>query len=220
MIVPENIPDSREIVSHTYFIFGAIIVFWILAWILKIQMDKVAVITELGSFIYWTAAKLLLWILPSVWLIRLSRRDLKQVWNLSNFKQWLRWGLEIGLALAMIGGLKNYLRGSPVFPTRLDYGLVNALLISPLFEEFLVRGGIMGNLQKSYAFIKSNLISSLLFVILHIPGWFFMGNLRSMLFGLNGAASIFIVGLLCGIAVKRSGSVLGGMIVHFLNNLV
>lgn len=58
-----------------------------------------------------------------------------------------------------------------------------------------------------------------MFVLLHIPGWFFMGSFISNMTRLDGAVSIFLIGLLCGYAVNRGNSVLGGVIVHFLNNL-
>ncbi len=219
MIVKKNSANSNRIVKQTYILFGMIIFFWIIAWVFKIQIDKVVGETELGSFTYWTTAKLLLWILPSFWLIRLSGRNLKQVLNFSNYKQWLLWGVGIGFGIALLGIAQNYLNGNSIFPTQFDYGLVNVLLISPIFEEFLMRGGLMGNLQETHSFLKSNLISSLLFVVLHIPGWFFMGNLISNMTRLDGAVSIFLIGLLCGYAVNRGNSVLGGVIVHFLNNL-
>ena len=139
--------------------------------------------------------------------------------NFSNYKQWLLWGVGIGFGVAVLGIAQNYLNGNSIFPTQFDYGLVNVLLISPVFEEFLIRGGLMGNLQETHSFLKSNLISSLMFVVLHIPGWFFMGSLISNMTRLDGAISTFLIGLLCGYAVNRSNSVFGGVIVHFLNNL-
>lgn len=219
VVVEKTRADSNRIVKQTYIVFGLIIFVWIIAWLFKIQIDKVVSKTELGSFTYWTTAKLLIWILPSFWLIRLSGRNLKQVLNFANYKQWLLWGVGIGFGVAFLGIAQNYLNGNSIFPTQFAYGLVNVLLISPIFEEFLMRGGLMGNLQETHSFLKSNLISSLMFVVLHIPGWFFMGSLISNMTRLDGAVSIFLIGLLCGYAVNRSNSVLGGVIVHFLNNL-
>jgi membrane protease YdiL (CAAX protease family) len=219
MIAEKNSPNFSKIVKQTYILFTLIIAFWIIAWILKIQLDKMVGETEFGSFIYWTTAKLLIWILPSFWLIKLSGRNLNQVLNLQNYKRWLLWGVGIGFGIALIGVTRNYLNGNPILPKQFDYGLVNILIISPIFEEFLMRGSLMGNLQQTHSFVKANLISSLMFVILHMPGWFFMGSLISNITKLDGALSIFLIGLLCGYAVNRGNSVLSSMIVHFLNNL-
>lgn len=173
MIAEKNISNPSHIAKYTYFSFGLIMSLWVIAWIFKIQIDTVIHEIELGSFIYWTTAKFLIWILPSLWLIRLSGRTLNQVFNVSNYKTWLLWGLGLGSCIAVAGFAQNYMAGIPIVPTRVDYGRINALLISPIFEEFLVRGALMGNLQKTYPFLKSNLVSSFMFVALHIPGWFF-----------------------------------------------
>ena len=212
--------DQAEIVRKTYIAFIALICVWIIAWIVKIQLDKIAGKTDLGSFIYWTTAKLLIWIAPALWLIRLSGRNLKQVFNLPNYKRWLLWGAGVGLILALPGMILNYVKGTSILQNQFDYGLVNALVISPIFEELLIHGAIMGNLQMGYSFMCSNLISALMFVMLHLPGWYFMGTFISNLTRIDGVISIFVIGLMCGYAVKRSNSVLGGMIAHFINNLV
>jgi len=94
------------------------------------------------------------------------------------------------------------------------------LVIAPLFEEFLLRGAIQGNLEKGYSFWNANLISSVFFVILHIPGWYFMGVLVDNLTNpFGGALSIFLVSLAFGYAAHRSRSVMGGVLAHFLSNL-
>lgn len=149
MIAEQNIWNFNRIVKQTYLAFGVIIFFWIIVWIFKIQIDKVVAKTRLGSFIYWTTAKLLIWILPSFWLIRLSGRNFGQVLNFSNYKQWLLWGAGIGFGVAFLGIAQSYLNGSSIFPTQVDYGLANVLLISPVFEEFLLRGGLMGNISRN-----------------------------------------------------------------------
>lgn len=173
-----------------------------------------------GSFIYWTTAKVLIWLLPAGWLIRLSGRNLKQIFNITNYKGWLLWGGGIGLTIALTEFIPNYLNGNPLLPTELSYVLVNILIIAPTFEEFLIRGAILGNLRQHYTFLSANIITSFMFVILHLPGWFFAGNLvDNFTKPIGGVVSIFLISLLFGYAVKRSNSVIGGMLAHFLNNL-
>jgi membrane protease YdiL (CAAX protease family) len=60
----------------------------------------------------------------------------------------------------------------------------------------------------------------LLFVSLHLPGWYFMGHLAEKLTTpLGGALSIFLLGLAFGYATYRSQSVVSGMVAHLVNNL-
>jgi len=83
-----------------------------------------------------------------------------------------------------------------------------------------MRGAILGNLQQLYPFLRANIISSILFIVLHLPGWFFMGSLAdNVTRPIGGAFSIFLVSLLFGYAVKRSHSLMAGILAHFLNNL-
>jgi membrane protease YdiL (CAAX protease family) len=211
-----------KIVRKTYLTFSMIIFMWIIAWILKVQLDGAVdwLSTGIGGFTYWTSAKLLLWILPALWLVRVSGRRLTQVFNLSNYRQWLLWGGVLGFLVALTGLIPSYVKGNPILPTQFDYAVVNVLVISPIFEEFLMRGAVLGNLQHLHSFWTSNLITSFLFVGLHLPGWFFMGNLVENVTRLSGGAlAIFLISLIIGYAVKRSNSVMGGVLAHFLNNL-
>lgn len=78
----------------------------------------------------------------------------------------------------------------------------------------------MENLQREYPFVTANIITSLMFVLLHVPGWYFMGVLwDNLLNPVGGAFSIFLVSLVFGYAARRSDSVMGGILAHFLNNL-
>ncbi|HEY45445.1 MAG: hypothetical protein AMJ88_15385 [Anaerolineae bacterium SM23_ 63] len=214
--------DAGQLAKTTYRVFLMILCVWTVAWVIKIHLDSAQtwINTSKGGFIYWTLAKLLVWILPAKWLIQKSGRRLQQVFNVSNFRQSLLWGGGLGFLIALQGFIPNYLQGRPLLPTQFDFALGNVLVISPLFEEFLMRGAILGNLRQHHPFLTSNLVSSLMFVGLHIPGWFFMGNLvENVTKPVGGALSIFVVSLIFGYAVKKSDSLMGGIFAHFLNNL-
>lgn len=202
--------------------FIAIIIAWIGAWLLKISLEQTIgwLTTSHGSFIYWTTAKLLIWILPACWLLKVSQRSVQDVFKLSNWKAWLAWGGGIGLLIGLTGIIPNYLQGREIIPTQFSFPLLNVLVIAPLFEELLMRGAIQPSLEREYSFWQANVITSIMFVILHIPGWYFMGVLWTNLTNpVGGALSIFLVSLGFGYAAHRSESVMGGVIAHFLNNL-
>lgn len=155
-----------------------------------------------------------------MFLLKISKRDLNVVFNLSNWRSWLGWGGGIGLLIALTGIIPNYVQNKPILPTSFSWPLINVLVIAPIFEEFLFRGAILGNLQKKYSPFIANLISSAMFLLLHIPGWYFMGVLTDNLTRpAGGALSIFLVSIAFGLATQRSKSVMGGIIAHFLNNL-
>lgn len=214
--------DSADIIKWTLIAYGLLMGAWVLAWMLKVRVDAHLpwLAGSAGSFVYWTTAKVLVWILPALWLIRLSGRTLKEVFNFANWRAWLAWGGGIGALIALAGLVPSYLSGGPLLPAALSFALLNVLVIAPVFEEFLARGAILGNLEQGYAFWTANVAASLMFVGMHLPGWYFMGSLAENLGRpLGGAVSIFVLGLAFGYAVHKSRSVMGGVLAHALNNL-
>jgi membrane protease YdiL (CAAX protease family) len=150
----------------------------------------------------------------------MSGRSLGEVFNVSNWRSWLAWGGGIGFFIALTGFLDSYLNGRPLLPTELSIPLFSVLAVAPTFEELLIRGAVLGNLQRAYRVSMANVISSLMFVVLHLPGWYFMGSLvENLTKPVGGALSIFLLGLAFGYATYRGRSVVGGMLSHFANNL-
>jgi hypothetical protein len=214
--------EKDQMILWTFLAFLIIISAWILAWILKGNLDahNEWLAGSNGSFIYWTTAKILIWIIPALWLINSSGRKVCEVLNFSNWKSWLLWGGGIGFLIALTGFIPSYLEGRDLFPNEFSFAYLNVLIIAPVFEEFLMRGAMLGNLRRGYPFFTANIISSLMFVGIHLPGWYFMGSLMENLAKpLGGALSVFFLGLLFGWATQKSRSVIGGMLAHFLNNL-
>lgn len=211
-----------QVVKATYVTFAALMCSWIFAWLLKISLDNYLswLTTSLGSFVYWVIAKVFIWILPALKLINLSGRKLTDVFNFGNRKASLLWGGGIGFLIASTGFIPNYLAGNPILPREFSIPLFSVLTVAPVFEEFLMRGALLGNLQQGYPFFTANIITSVMFVVLHLPGWYFMGNLVDMLSKpVGGALSIFLLSLALGYITRRSDSVVGAMFAHFLNNL-
>jgi hypothetical protein len=189
---------------------------------LKVHLDTICawVSTSLGGFVYWTIAKIITWIFPALFLLRAAGRSLREVLNLKNWRGWLAWGGGVGFLISLTGFIPSFLRGDPLFPTQFDVPLFSVLTIAPVFEEFLMRGAIFGNLQQVHSTAVANVVSSLMFIVLHIPGWYFMGTLTENLTRpIGGALSIFLLGLAFGYATHRGRSVIAGMLAHFLNNL-
>ena len=82
--------------------------------------------------------------------------------------------------------------------------IVGTAIIPPLTEEFALRGIVMGTLRK-YGDKFAIVTSAILFGLMH-------GNLRQIPFA-------FVVGLILGYAVIKTGSLWTGIVIHFINNL-
>ena len=46
-------------------------------------------------------------------------------------------------------------QGNELLPTEFSFPLLNVLLVAPAFEEFLMRGAILRNLQEEYSLLGS-----------------------------------------------------------------
>ncbi|MCB9641497.1 MAG: CPBP family intramembrane metalloprotease [Myxococcales bacterium] len=214
-----SLPTQRA--YRAFVVFGLLMLAWTGAWLLKLHIDHAyGKLESAQTFLFWTSAKLLVWLVPAWWLFRRSGRNLKQMLGLQRIRSWLAWGGGIGLLIASTALVPKWLSGKPLLPQHLSYALLNALLIAPLFEEFLCRGVLLEEMQQRYTFWIANILTAIFFLILHIPGWYFMGRLYKMFsIPLGGAFSIFLLGLCFGYATHRSRSLMGGILAHFLNNL-
>ena len=216
-------PRDTQLVQSTYLAFMAIVAGWIAAWIVKVRILDPALpwfTSPAGAFAFWMTAKLTLWVGPALWLIRVSGRSLREVVNGSRWKHALLWGGSAGFAIALTALVPKYLDDRPLIHFTWSMPMINVLLQAPILEEFLLRGAVFGNLCRHHSLALANVASSLLFVALHLPGWYFMDTLaHNSSKPLGGALSIFLLGLVFGYVTHRARSFLAGSVEHLINNL-
>src|SRR5690606_30277228 len=194
-------------------------VLWVSAWLLKIYLlDKVQFfISSFGSFLYWTLSKLLIWILPYILYIKQKNIKFVDIINTKD-KGWLKWGGLIGSLIAIANIVFNIISKQDIWNFQLSYGFLNAVIMAPLLEELLFRGFILNLIQQEMPFYIANILTSVCFLLIHIPGWFFMGALRTNFHNFT-FVSIFILSLIFGYAFKKGNSIKSSIVVHMLNNL-
>ena len=214
--------SSGRVVLVTCCTVFAVYVAWIGAWLLKAVLDRhVAWVTSSGgAFAYWTVMKALLWILPSVVLIRLSGRRAREVFRIERLQLVLAWGVGTGLVLGAISLITKVVAHRPLLTLALSWPQFSVLVVAPVFEEFMFRGAVLGNLVQRYRFGLANTLTAVLFLGMHLPGWHFQGRLWTNLAApVGGVLSIFLLGWVFGFVAHRSKSVVAGMIAHSLNNV-
>lgn len=213
--------SSSQIANHAILFVFFLYVMWIGAWLLEqtLAQNVDYVATDQGQFMYWVAMKILLWVIPSIILIRYSGRRFVDVMGKQRLRSMILWGGGVGLALGAITiGIKT-LENQPVFSFGTTLSLLSAVLVAPIVEEITFRGAVLGSLTQRYRFCFANLLTAFFFLGVHIPGWYFQGTLMTTMSSpLNGALSIFILGLFFGYVAHRSKSVSGSIITHILNN--
>lgn len=136
MVQPADGPRLR-IVVRTVALVAAIYVAWIGAWLLKESLDKHTAwsMTQAGGFAYWTAMKLLLWIVPAFVLTRLSSRSIRDVLGLSHWRRAVLWGGGAGLVLGLLSLATKAIQHRPLLSVSLTCPCFSAVVIAPVFEE-------------------------------------------------------------------------------------
>jgi len=105
--------------------------------------------------------------------------------------------------------------------------LVGAVLFVGITEEMVFRGFILNALLKKmeskpseHAYIYAHVISSLMFVVIHFPGWIYKSEFSGLVAALAGCASIFALSLVFGWAFSKSKNIIVPICLHMSWNLL
>ena len=216
--VPSGSKDLRIALGFALYLHAA----WLMAWLFEQLLEKqFEVLPTSGSrSAYWFVAKILLWVLPSLFVIRRSSQPLREVMGFDRVRAILVWGGGIGLALGSTAFITKTVNHQPFIPSEIGWPFFNAVFVAPIVEELAFRGVILGFLVNRYRFLAANVLSSVLFLTIHMVGWYFQGRLMAnLLMPVGGALSIFFIGLILGFVAHKSRSVAASTLTHLLNNL-
>jgi membrane protease YdiL (CAAX protease family) len=214
---PTAVNHPKTTLCVTIIYLAALFAAWIGALQLLPYLMRHSILphTELARFIYWTVVRILVWLLPSCYLIRRSGRKLSEVLSLKDFKRILLWGGGYGLLAA----LSNVVTGKPLFSLYWNVSVLTAVIIGPIVEEIAFRGVVLDALQSRMKFWLANFITGILFMLVHFPGWYVHGTLTAHISTLTGGAlTICVLGWILGFIAKKSRSVSGSILAHMLNN--
>jgi len=171
------------------------------------------------GFAYWTALKVLLWIVPALFLICLSGRTVRDVLGLSRWRHAFLCGGGVGLLLGLTSMIAKAVEHRPLLSVRLTWPFFSAVVIAAVLEEFLFRGAVLGALVQRYRFVVANLTTAAFFLGLHLIGWHFQGRLwQNLASPAGGALAVFLLGLVFGFVVHKGKSLLASILGHGLNN--
>lgn len=100
----------------------------------------------------------------------------------------------------------NYLEAFQPYLNAPVAGFLTICVISPIAEELLMRGFVLGGLQHRYGALRALLLSSVLFAVMHM----------NLLQGITAAAIGFVLGHL----YVHTGSLFASILMHALYNAV
>ncbi|HEX3081707.1 MAG TPA: CPBP family intramembrane glutamic endopeptidase, partial [Candidatus Saccharimonadia bacterium] len=191
---------------------------WVAAWLVARALGWAEVTA------YWAAAKLLVWVVVPVVMARLVwrvpvRAQLEFIGlRRRDLSRGLTWGAGAAVVWVALLAAVAALRGQHFASVAVTGTFVYTVVLTPVFEEWLMRGYVLPGLVSSKLnFWLANALTSLLFLVPHVIGWGFQGVLAA-----NRASglplTIFVTSLVLGYVRHRSRSLPASMIVHAANN--
>jgi membrane protease YdiL (CAAX protease family) len=209
--------DRRGAIFYPVLLFAA----WAAAWLIDLGLKNAFAWSETADTCYWIAMKIALWVIPAIVLLRRVQIPLAQFVDFVTPLRGIVIGTMAGMGLLAFSYAMDAVLGGASFNIPvLDAALLNGLLIAPVVEEFTMRGFYLTALERTgLPFGKANVRAGIVFVAMHVPGWYFEGRLRSPLSVLQPAIFLWLLALLLGWIKKTSGSLYAPMVVHILNNV-
>lgn len=193
-----------------YFLF--LVIFWTIArlYILP-QLEKS--LTNL-SFLYALSEaiiKILIWTVPIYIILTLQKVNVISFLKLnSNVKKGIAFGLLMGLAFIIIHIIK--VRGFNKHITYTDF--INTFLLVGIIEEISFRGYLMQKLKIYMNSIKSNILTSIMFMAIHVPIALYNNNIDPLYF-----IQVGILSFIFGHFFEETDSLICPIIMHSLWDL-
>jgi len=160
--------------------------------------------------------RMVYWIAP-VWLY-LRYVDRVDPLEYLRLKHHIGRGLLVGIALTALNVVGTIARFGLPHPTteRVTWNsILGTSLLVGVIEEIPYRGFMLRKMSERFDFWLANLVTSLLFLAIHLPGWFALHA-----FNPRAAVTITIFGFVMGLAVKWSDSLWAAVVAHSANDFL
>ncbi|MGE7946920.1 CPBP family intramembrane glutamic endopeptidase [Lysinibacillus sp. NPDC093688] len=132
-----------------------------------------------------------------------------------NVKKGLFWGVILSLLVGLYFTSETYIINHQSFQFSLSFDdYLNGFLMAGLAEEIVFRGLILQEINKKMTFWKANIITALLFLVVHYPIWIY----DEKIFHIGTHLYVLFLGLLFGFVYKKTGSIWSVIILHALHN--
>ncbi|WP_430354614.1 CPBP family intramembrane glutamic endopeptidase [Viridibacillus arvi] len=166
--------------------------------------------------------KVVIWIIPVLLLVKVMEKEvpLSYLGLRNNFRNGLKWTGWASLVFISYFVILNF----TILDNNVDFRIgfnewLNTILLVGITEEIVFRGFLLRKLMDSYKFWIANTITSLLFISIHFPIWFYKG-LFEFPYILTTSLTVFILSIIFGYVYKKSGSLWSVIVIHSLYNLL
>lgn len=166
--------------------------------------------------------KPVIWLLPTFWLLKkVEKRGFNSLgFNKQNLFPSIYWGVGLGLVFAFEGLITNIFKYKGLHLVALDYsawffvGLLFLSLVTAFSEELVFRGYIFNRLWQVWdKEWLANIVSSLLFVGIHLPiGVFVLGYTPMVMVAY--LFFVFIFGFGSAFVFARTRNLISSILLH------
>lgn len=197
---------------------GFLLLFYLI-WAIKELwlIDYIYLFGEIISPLLEALVKGIVWIVPTWLYIKyyLHTKSFDYLRMNVNVKKGLFWGVVLSLLVGLYFAFETYSINQQSFQFSLSFDdYLNGILMAGLAEEIVFRGLILQEINKKMAFWKANIVTALLFLVIHYPIWI----QNEIIFHFGTHIYVFVLGLLFGFVYKKTGSLWTVIILHALHN--
>ncbi len=163
--------------------------------------------------------KLFFWILPTFFYLKYIKNvnPLTYLKLTTNVRRGVAWGLLASLIFVLGFFYKHVFQGIPFHLSLSLDDWINVVLLVGFLEEIPFRGLIFQNLQEYLGFWWGMILSSLVFLELHLVYWLTLGKSLSYL-AFTGLYIFLFACIMC-FFLRLSRSLWSCIIIHSLNDL-
>lgn len=168
-------------------------------------------------------SRIFTWLIPIflfiIFVLRKNPVKFLKLWP--GIKKGVFWGIIISAIHIFLYCSLRYLWNNKLTVNfHFNFGtFLDITLFAGLVEEIMFRGLVLQTLNEVLSFKTSNILNAALFVLFHIPYWYFANRFSlSLISIIYDFFFIFVVGLLEGVFVKKTNSLWTSIIHHAANN--
>lgn len=214
----------RTAIELSVFIFCFFAIWSVRATVLYSIDESIA--SDTLRVVYSNLVKFLFWVAPAILFVRWVRRTSPYAYLgftiLPSKQQWLFCLGIMGVFLSIVIAVALLVECKTFTLTRIasTFTLSGILFhfFSPWMEEVLFRGMLMKEFRAFMSNGRANLVTSLLFVGIHLPYWLTHEGFTATV--LTNSIGVFIFSLVAGWLYLKSKSVWPTTLAHILNNFV
>jgi membrane protease YdiL (CAAX protease family) len=218
--------DKPSVPAKAFVIYVVVFfVIWSLRAIVFIRIDQ-SIESAVWQNVYSNAVKFVVWVVPV--FITLSVSRLRPLTYLKLTTPLNKKGSMIGAAVCLVW-FSLVVVGEALISGRNAGAMLAAksaqwlsilagVFFSPICEEILFRGFFLNRLSESLSFLKSNVISGLLFMLVHWPYWVSKFGFSPQV--IKDSVNVFLLGCLFGWLMKKTNSLWPAIGAHIANNFL